>query len=88
MPDDKKKVEVTVKISALQHEDHLKILRDSIVEARKRVENKNVVLEKLGKARDVVGLLRPAGEAVGDVSTLHLEDCDGLNYDSCSFMRE
>lgn len=46
--------------------------KQALLAARKRVKDKKVILDKLGKARALVGFIKTFGDAVGDVSVLHV----------------
>jgi hypothetical protein len=47
-------------------------MREDIKAAKKKVEEKPVILDKLRRVRSVIDFIKPIGDAVSDVSALPL----------------
>jgi hypothetical protein len=47
-------------------------MREDMKAAKKKVEEKKVILDKLGRVRDLIGFIKPIGEAVNGVSVSSL----------------
>lgn len=50
-------------------------LKAKILAARPKVQDKKVILEKLGKARGLIGYIDTVGHAIGEVRTTWIPDC-------------